>query len=122
MLNRTELKAWTDALRSGDYIQGHEKLKQINQDGSCSHCCLGVLCEIEGVPQEKFGYFFKFGKSSTYLPDNLACKFGDEEGMFDLIGMPFLRGFNSVAQANDAGVSFSEIADHLDKYYPAIEG
>ena len=120
MLTKSELKAWTDALRSGEYTQGQERLKTINPDGSCSHCCLGVLCEIEGLPQERFGLSLRFINSGTYLPDGLALKFGSDEGVFEEIGMPFLAGFNSIAQANDNGVPFSEIADHLDKYYPAV--
>lgn len=36
---------WLDALKSGKYIQGIEKLK-CSIDGTTKHCCLGVLAEI----------------------------------------------------------------------------
>jgi hypothetical protein len=35
-------KQWVDALRSGEYRQGHSSLRPL--DGS--YCCLGVLCDI----------------------------------------------------------------------------
>lgn len=41
-----ELKTkWLTALRSGDYKQGKERLK--NVDGTM--CCLGVLCDLMGA-------------------------------------------------------------------------
>jgi hypothetical protein len=38
---------WAKALRSGDYEQGQDYLCR---DGK--FCCLGVLCEIRGLPKE----------------------------------------------------------------------
>jgi hypothetical protein len=41
-----QIKArWTAALRSGDYTQGHGRLRQIGP-GKDYFCCLGVLCEL----------------------------------------------------------------------------
>lgn len=40
-------KAWLEALRSGSYKQTKGKLKSRNG----SYCCLGVLCEVAGVPK-----------------------------------------------------------------------
>ena len=38
----TEVKQkWIDALRSGKYEQGSEKLRSVT-----GYCCLGVLCDI----------------------------------------------------------------------------
>ena len=51
-----DLKArWLAALRSGEYKRGSSTLKRaINRGGHFTgryeHCCLGVLCEIVGVP------------------------------------------------------------------------
>ncbi len=39
------MKIWVDALRSGEYWQGHLQLKTITH-GEVTHCCLGVLCEL----------------------------------------------------------------------------
>lgn len=43
-----EIRArWAAALRSGDYEQGHEALRQISPDGGPDKwCCLGVLCDL----------------------------------------------------------------------------
>lgn len=35
---------WVQALRSGKYVKGIERLKKVN--GQTQHCCLGVLCEL----------------------------------------------------------------------------
>lgn len=41
-----ELKwKWIEALRSGAYKQGQKQLKK-----GASYCCLGVLCEVAGLP------------------------------------------------------------------------
>jgi hypothetical protein len=64
--------AWADALESGKYKQGHERLR----DGD-KFCCLGVLCDLAaqagvGVWEEE-GYFnaseSRFGRSNVALPD-----------------------------------------------------
>lgn len=71
-----EIKArWLAALRSGEYIQGHQRLR----DGD-GYCCLGVLCEIavaDGIVQREGdeGYVSveNCGDSSnTHLPISVA--------------------------------------------------
>lgn len=48
-----ELKTrWVEALRSGEYEQGVSRLKYTPNGGTSSYCCLGVLSELCGVPQE----------------------------------------------------------------------
>lgn len=45
--NRAEAKErWTAALRSGDYVQGQNHLRQTRADGTIVHCCLGVECDV----------------------------------------------------------------------------
>lgn len=39
---------WLQALRSGDYKQTRRRLS----DGAGGFCCLGVLCEIKGLPKK----------------------------------------------------------------------
>ena len=36
------VKQWVQALRSGEYHQGHGRLKNADE-----YCCLGVLCDIQ---------------------------------------------------------------------------
>ena len=41
--NRQE---WIDALKSGDYLQGQQRLRQLNGDGEVEYCPWGVACEL----------------------------------------------------------------------------
>lgn len=45
---KDKIKKWAEALESGKYKQCTGRLK----DGD-SYCCLGVLCEINGVDMDK---------------------------------------------------------------------
>lgn len=37
---------WLTALRSGDYVQGKGCLCRVEEDGSKTYCCLGVLTDL----------------------------------------------------------------------------
>jgi hypothetical protein len=44
------LKAkWLVALRSGNYQQARQALRDDHEDGKFSYCCLGVFCEVAGA-------------------------------------------------------------------------
>ena len=45
-MEREAKRQWVDALRSGQYKQGHGWLKAVDGDGEVSHCCLGVAVEV----------------------------------------------------------------------------
>jgi hypothetical protein len=52
-------RALHDALKSGDYKQGHNFLHKVMKDIGDLYCCLGVLCRLAinagvVVPQEEF--------------------------------------------------------------------
>ena len=52
MSNKEVIRKWVDALRSGEFEQTKGQLGRVEEDGSRSYCCLGVLCELaarEGV-------------------------------------------------------------------------
>lgn len=46
-------RKWIDALRSGKYAQQHNSLLAQRQGSAVRYCCLGVLCEIAGVPSKE---------------------------------------------------------------------
>ena len=46
-MNKELRNKWVAALRSGDYLQGHESLVQ-KKDDQYSFCCLGVLGVLMG--------------------------------------------------------------------------
>lgn len=76
-----ELKRqWIAALRSGDYKQGKSNLKKMTYLHSediretLVHCCLGVLCEVAGIPSYQNGehpFTFEGNENDTsiLLPD-----------------------------------------------------
>jgi len=108
---------WLSRLRSGKYIQGKNTLRQPLTDGGHAHCCLGVLCDIfaeDGEGQWDGSNFF-YGKDGGLglnsgdgiLPENLARKAGLEAN-------PLTRGRASLAELNDDGVSFADIADLIE--------
>ena len=109
-----EIKAkWLAALRSGEYKQGSGGLRNKN-DG---FCCLGVLCDIhpdvswsEPNDYEARRAVYKDGDDHHgYLPE----KFAKEVGLRPGRGRSFEL---DVAQKNDAGVPFTEIADWIEEH------
>ena len=91
-----ELKAkWVNALRSGDYRQAKGALKYAG-----GFCCLGVLCDLQGANfdniKQQFGTLSLCHSPSDFLgtvPDGIRTK---------------------VAEMNDYGASFLEIADYIE--------
>jgi hypothetical protein len=62
-------KLWVEALRSGDYKQGHGRLARI-KDKQIEYCCLGVLCEVLEVPREKNNGYFTYEEGSMFPPNS----------------------------------------------------
>lgn len=102
-MNREVKAKWLEALRSGKYAQGYESLRQGNK-----FCCLGVLCEISGLP-----YWGLVG----VLPDPVMSyaglkKFDPEVGAYSPTGEYSALSLSSI---NDAGATFAEIADLIEE-------
>ena len=122
-------KEWVEALRSGNYIQGIEYLKQ-KSDGEIYYCCLGVLCEIEKERfdlQEKEGDFaFEFNETDSVLPKKVSKLLGWYKGTdknLDTTGKIRDRQFTDLAEANDNGQIFESIADIIEEQFlkPLLE-
>lgn len=106
---------WVASLRSGKYIQGKGKL---NCDGK--FCCLGVLCELaleQGATVRKYMY-------DEYTPISY-----DDTETFPPLSVTNWAGLNnrygegkdfSLADLNDKGTSFNEIADIIEKKYEEL--
>lgn len=96
---------WIAALRSGEYKQGDGFLHNPN-DGT--YCCLGVACRAAGhepetdddmeYPSTKLGNLPAMLKGSNPITRQLAQM---NDGVGDYVGKRR---------------SFSEIADHIEKY------
>ena len=121
-----ELKQrWVEALRSGEYQQGEENLHKQLPNGKDLYCCLGVLCDIEGVPAEEDGRYGDGSLAFTYegaefmLPISLKKRWGLERE----IPNPSVSLNNKAREVeiahhlafmNDNGKSFDEIAEWIE--------
>ncbi len=99
----TTVKDWADALRSGKYEQGEGNL--ITVDGE--YCCLGVLCDIVDPKVFELNEYgdpihFVDGFGTAIIPDFVQYSVGWD---IDNIGL---------AELNDGGFNFNEIADVID--------
>lgn len=100
---------WTDALRSGEYKQGKNRLR--TKDGRL--CCLGVLCEIAGVKRRGAEYWHKYRAYVNLPPVELLEQVG-------LAALPkrseqnYRNACRELAHKNDSGVPFTEIADFIE--------
>jgi hypothetical protein len=46
MANKENILKLVEALNSGKYVQGRDRLKKPDGQGGYVHCCLGVACEV----------------------------------------------------------------------------
>lgn len=92
---------WIEALRSGKYEQGKACLK--TEDSK--FCCLGVACDItnpNGWYKEDGKTYFN-GGHKAYAPEYIVSYRNIDQ--------------DELASMNDRGISFSEIADYIEKFY-----
>ena len=118
----TPIEAWLKDLRSGKYDQAQRTLR--NQDG---FCCLGVACDtyrkrvggewielLDGTGEYHFRPkgVTREHASGGYLPEPVRAWLGldSPEGSFYESNAPL-----NLANLNDDGTSFEEIADLIEK-------
>jgi hypothetical protein len=123
-------KILADALCSGEYKQGSGRLTTVHHDGTTSHCCLGVACEV----YEKLG-LGTFVKEDSHVDDVSMRAYSGEKFFAPLcirnwLGITMEGRFSegvtmngedaepwaadahdSVASLNDTGCPFNIIAD-----------
>ena len=114
------------ALRSGDYPQARSQLR--TPDG---YCCLGVLCDIAYNEEVIDGWMehvnpndgltrYRIAGESGILPDSVQQWAGmktDNGGYYLDNDDPEEEMANCLAQDNDGGKTFAEIADFIEKRY-----
>lgn len=104
-------KEWVKRLRSGKIKQTQSQLGLV--DGS--RCCLGVLCDIaveNGViptPKQNYDQELVYGAKSELLPRKVRMW----AGLRTWAGH-YQKGQNSLAQLNDNGATFKQIAKIIE--------
>lgn len=105
---------WVKALRSGEYKQGTKRLRGVRGDTREQFCCLGVLCNLHAQAHPEYAKKQKYKGTygnGTELPPKVVLEWaglGSEIGYIDELD-------ESLAELNDTGASFSEIADIIQK-------
>lgn len=107
-------KRWINALRSGDYEQGTQFLK----DERGRFCCLGVLCDLynpEGWSSRREKFVFSEGSSENgnyLIPEVIQWA-----GLDSRNPSTNYRGLNlTLGELNDVwGLTFHQIADVIEE-------
>jgi hypothetical protein len=111
---KQELKEkWIAALRSGKYKQGQGLLRSAND----RYCCLGVLCEVAGVPAKQVSY--EDARWRGIPQDQMGCYDYDNECGFLSSRLRVNLGVDpdvayQLATMNDAGESFKSLAKYIE--------
>lgn len=98
-LNPDVKQRWIEALRSGKYEQGQGRLR----DGD-RYCCLGVLCEIEGLVYDGEVYYWEGKGTDALVPYGFGRNINLDTDIEE-----------QLAKMNDSGKPFSEIADFIEE-------
>jgi hypothetical protein len=139
-------KEWVEALRSGEYLQGKQYLKTVARIAANKvevlHCCLGVICELIPTVDEnhamqinirEFGGNHNTGTLpmeavQAMWPDHNRRHLSDNPTVFSAVGLsesayvaplddPEIYGkMYSLAELNDQGFTFNQIADVIDYF------
>lgn len=100
-MNKKYKASWVAALRSGKFKQGTVYL----ESAGGQFCCLGVLCNVAGVPRKGDSTGVSYGGLSCALNNSL----GEEFGLSDDVQ-------NKLINMNDADrLPFSHIADYIEE-------
>ncbi len=117
---------WLEALRSGNYQQGNGQLSVCGCD-----CCLGVLCKVQDRPQVKRNdeYIIFDGHKDLLTEINPVYDWLGASGCFPL-GVQIRTWadeggghdvHDSLAGCNDAGLTFLQIAEIIEKVWANAE-
>lgn len=125
-MNPEIAQKWADALRSGEYNQGHDVLRGPDD----TFCCLGVLCEIavqDGViPQPTFceSKYYLYDRSKSFLPNSVVTWAGldDFSPLSNHTGDDGDEKWSFVGLNDGLGMSFEEIADVVVATFLSKEG
>lgn len=105
-------KAWIAALRSGNYKQGTQYLRRVDD----TYCCLGVACEISGLvtPIRDAHICYTYGQDfyNVSLPPSVRNYYGFRSGGGEPSGNKSLKQLWELNDLNN--FSFEQIANHVE--------
>jgi hypothetical protein len=121
-------KRWVEALRSGEFEQGQKVLTRRRADGTELDCCLGVACKLyvlDGGTLDIKIIGNDGSINSEYLGEGDSVIEYDDSAFLlpievrDWLGMTNDSGYygdndGSLAEDNDLGASFEEIAATIE--------
>lgn len=122
-------KKWVDALRSGEYTQGQNRLVTYAGTDEAQYCCLGVLCDLAekaGVVKFDTGGYVSvdnpLDRDRFGLPKAVSAWAGLTEKTFNnrksLASAPQVTiqtNTDSLANHNDNGKTFEQIAEAIER-------
>lgn len=131
-MDKSDVKKWVKALRSGEYQQGKANLcKEDEISGDCEYCCLGVACDIltesDWVKNPDWMFtdqsVWSIGKHKEYAMPATGDKHGwgwTETTSFPSRATLKEMGLDAsyaqeLAELNDKGWSFRRIANKIEK-------
>lgn len=132
-MNPEVKKKWIDALRSGWYDQGSEKLRSDQ-----GYCCLGVLCDLYTQETKMVGWEFRGYDENEHLPQDYWYFDGESEFLPESVKE--WAGFNvnnpsvrvdvtdnddednwfytdEIANLNDSGYTFNELSELIEQQF-----
>lgn len=125
-MNQEIKEKWVAALRSGEYKQAAGALKVNTKEGP-AYCCLGVLCDLyakefdeewttdtSSVTGKEYILFLDY---ETTLPSNVMLWAGLLHSNPSIDLAEAFGGRSNLAQYNDAGYSFEEIAEVIEAQF-----
>lgn len=127
MVNKENIRKWVEALRSGEYTQGKNALR----DGD-KYCCLGVACDVydssrwDLLPnfQASDGdrELYHYGEPSMFgfLPLEVAAWLGfktDEVATNPFVRTPDGEEAHLTGLNDSENYSFAQIADCIERTY-----
>lgn len=102
---------WCEALRSGNYIQGKNKLRQYSLEyNQTEFCCMGVLDELLDGKARRYQTDPESG-SSTPLHSSLISEYQQKT----------LSVLNDGEYQRAVALSFNEIADWIEKNISTVD-
>jgi len=109
---------WVAALRSKRWKKTHGTLKDEH-----GNCCLGVLCEVlDKKPMYRTNGAYEFDGFTATLPQDVRQRAQIKTGEAAPYRRVTIDGatFHSLADANDGGCTFEQIADWIEEHWEEL--